>query len=236
MKDVLEINVPTSLEDITLKQYQKWAELVEALGDNPDEVFLNKALVRIFCGVPTKEIEKISFLEFDNVLEVLRSAFEEKHETLVQRFTMNGVEYGFEPNIERMSTAVYIDVESSLEWGDFHIAMDALYRPIAFNRKAYGIDQYATIDYEPCEKKAELMKQAPLSVAMSARVFFCNLSRDLLNTSLVYLEEHLKNHKDFIQQKQHLQKKMDGITQYTHSQEGLLRNLMKLNPSQYLQR
>jgi hypothetical protein len=236
MKDVLEINVPSSLESVTLKQYQKWVELVEALGDNPDEVFLNKALVRIFCGVPNKEIENIDFMEFDKILEVLRGAFEEKHETLVQRFTMNGIEYGFEPNIERMSTGVYIDVESSLEWGDFHVAMDALYRPIAFNRKAYGIDQYAIMPYEPCEKKAELMKQAPLSVAMSARVFFCNLSRDLLNTSLIYLEEQMKNHKDFSQQKQHLQKEMDGIIQYMHSQEGLSRNLTQLNQSQYLER
>ena len=67
MKDVLEIEVPTSLDSITLKQYQKWCEIVEAMGDDPDEGFLNKSLVRIFCGIPKKEVDKIDYLEFEKV-------------------------------------------------------------------------------------------------------------------------------------------------------------------------
>lgn len=234
MKDTLEIEVPSSLDGITLKQYQKWCELVEAVGDNPDGGLLDKALVRIFCKVPRKEVDKIDFLEFDRVLEVLRETFNAKSETLIERFTMNGIEYGFEPNMERMSTAVYIDTEGNLEWQDFHVAMDALYRPITFNRKSYGVDQYAIEDYEPCLKKAELMKQAPLDVVMSARVFFCNLSMDLLKTSLSYLETMKNQSKDFSQQKQYLQLKTDGITQFIHSQEVLTRSLMKLKHHQSL--
>ena len=235
MKDVLEIEVPSTLDSITLGQYQKWVELVENLGEDADEQVLNDALIRIFCNVDRTDLHKIEVLEYDKMLEVLRDAFTNKCDTLVERFTLNGVEYGFEPNIEKMSTAVYIDTEGSLDWENFHIAMDALYRPIAFNRKANGVDQYAIMPYEPCLKKAELMKQAPLDAAMSVRVFFCSLSKDLLKTSLNYLEEVVKVSKDSTLQKQHSQLSTDGITQFIHSQEELTRSLMKLNLNPYLE-
>ena len=235
MKDVLEIEVPSTLDSITLGQYQKWVELVENLGEDADEQVLNDALIRIFCNVNRTDLHKIEVLEYDKMLEVLRDAFTNKCDTLVERFTLNGVEYGFEPNIEKMSTAVYIDTEGSLDWENFHIAMDALYRPIAFNRKANGVDQYAVMPYEPCLKKAELMKQAPLDAAMSVRVFFCSLSKDLLKTSLNYLEEVVKVSKDSTLQKQYSQLSTDGITQFIHSQEELTRSLMRLNLNPYLE-
>tara|TARA_R110002126_G_scaffold263651_1_gene406621 strand:+ start:192 stop:902 length:711 start_codon:yes stop_codon:yes gene_type:complete len=235
MKDVLEIEVPSTLDSITLGQYQKWVELVENLGEDADEQVLNDALIRIFCNVNRTDLHKIEVLEYDKMLEVLRDAFTNKCDTLVERFTLNGVEYGFEPNIEKMSTAVYIDTEGSLDWENFHIAMDALYRPIAFNRKANGVDQYAVMPYEPCLKKAELMKQAPLDAAMSVRVFFCSLSKDLLKTSLNYLEEVVKVSKDNTLQKQYSQLSTDGITQFIHSQEELTRSLMRLNLNPYLE-
>ena len=235
MKDVLEIEVPSTLDSITLGQYQKWVELVENLGEDADEQVLNDALIRIFCNVNRTDLHKIEVLEYDKMLEVLRDAFTNKCDTLVERFTLNGVEYGFEPNIEKMSTAVYIDTEGSLDWENFHIAMDALYRPIAFNRKANGVDQYAIMPYEPCLKKAELMKQAPLDAAMSVRVFFCSLSKDLLKTSLNYLEEVVKVSKDSTLQKQYSQLSTDGITQFIHSQEELTRSLMRLNLNPYLE-
>ena len=235
MKDVLEIEVPSTLDSITLGQYQKWVELVENLGEDADEQVLNDALIRIFCNVDRTDLHKIEVLEYDKMLEILRDAFTNKCDTLVERFTLNGVEYGFEPNIEKMSTAVYIDTEGSLDWENFHIAMDALYRPIAFNRKANGVDQYAVMPYEPCLKKAELMKQAPLDAAMSVRVFFCSLSKDLLKTSLNYLEEVVKVSKDSTLQKQYSQLSTDGITQFIHSQEELTRSLMRLNLNPYLE-
>ena len=235
MKDVLEIEVPSTLDSITLGQYQKWVELVENLGEDADEQVLNDALIRIFCNVNRTDLHKIEVLEYDKMLEVLRDAFTNKCDTLVERFTLNGVEYGFEPNIEKMSTAVYIDTEGSLDWENFHIAMDALYRPIAFNRKANGVDQYAIMPYEPCLKKAELMKQAPLDAAMSVRVFFCSLSKDLLKTSLNYLEEVVKVSKDNTLQKQYSQLSTDGITQFIRSQEELTRSLMRLNLNPYLE-
>tara|TARA_R110000796_G_scaffold231329_1_gene349212 strand:+ start:600 stop:1310 length:711 start_codon:yes stop_codon:yes gene_type:complete len=235
MKDVLEIEVPSTLDSITLGQYQKWVELVENLGEDAEEQVLNDALIRIFCNVNRTDLHKIEVLEYDKMLEVLRDAFTNKCDTLVERFTLNGVEYGFEPNIEKMSTAVYIDTEGSLDWENFHIAMDALYRPIAFNRKANGVDQYAVMPYEPCLKKAELMKQAPLDAAMSVRVFFCSLSKDLLKTSLNYLEEVVKVSKDSTLQKQYSQLSTDGIIQFIHSQEELTRSLMKLNLNPYLE-
>ena len=48
----LELNVPTSLNEITLGQYQKF--LVTKDGSN-DEEFIAQKMIEIFCGIQLKD-------------------------------------------------------------------------------------------------------------------------------------------------------------------------------------
>jgi hypothetical protein len=43
--------VPTSLSEVTLKQYQKFLKIQEM---NEDEMFLQTKMIEIFCGVEIK--------------------------------------------------------------------------------------------------------------------------------------------------------------------------------------
>ena len=52
----LELNVPTSLNEITLGQYQKF--LITKDGSN-DEEFVAQKMIEIFCGIQLKEIAKM---------------------------------------------------------------------------------------------------------------------------------------------------------------------------------
>ena len=45
----IEINVPTSLSEITLRQYQKFLKIAE---ENPEGNFLDAKMIEIFCGIP----------------------------------------------------------------------------------------------------------------------------------------------------------------------------------------
>ena len=42
----IEINVPTSLSEVTLGQYQKFLKIAE---ENPECNFLNAKMIEIFC-------------------------------------------------------------------------------------------------------------------------------------------------------------------------------------------
>jgi len=174
MADTLEISVPTELSDIKLEQYQEWVKIVEATKDEEDkEDFLNRALIELFCGVSLTDIAKIKATEFHKILGVLEETFSKETNGLVNRFVIDGVEYGFEPNIQEIKTGAYVDIEASLvTWDNFNIAMAALYRPITKTRTAAGVEQYEIEDYNPTDEKSLVMLNAPLDAVLSAKVFF----------------------------------------------------------------
>ena len=47
----IEINVPTSLNEITLGQYQKFLKVAQ---ENQECSFLNAKMIEIFCGIPLR--------------------------------------------------------------------------------------------------------------------------------------------------------------------------------------
>ena len=237
MADTLEISVPTELSDIKLEQYQEWVKIVEATKDEEDkEDFLNRALIEVFCGVSLTDIAKIKATEFHKILGVLEETFSKETNGLVKRFVIDGVEYGFEPNIQEIKTAAYVDAEASLvSWDNFNIAMAALYRPITRTRTAAGVEQYEIEDYNPTDEKSLVMLNAPLDAVLSAKVFFCDLGMELSQITLIYLEGEMKKEQD-IQQKKILEQSGDGINQYIRSLEEMHSSLMKQHPYHYCKR
>jgi len=237
MAETLEISVPTELSDIKLEQYQEWVKIVEATKDEKDrDDFLDRALIEIFCGIPVSDIAKIKATEFHKILAVLQETFSQDSNELVRRFTIDCIEYGFEPNIQEITTGAYVDAEASLvEWDNFHIAMAALYRRITKTRTASGVEQYETEDYSPTDEKSLVMLNAPLDAVLSAKVFFCNLGKELSKITLTYLEEEMKKEQG-IQQKKILQQSGDGINQYILSLTEMHSNLMKQHPYHYCKR
>lgn len=176
MASKLEIEVPDSLSSIKLEQYMEWMKVVEANKDIPDKDksdFLDKALVEIFCKVTQQDISRIKVTEFDKILSVLSEAFSQETKELVRTFSMNGIEYGFMPNLQEMITSEYIDSESGLTgWDNINVAMAALYRPITAKRVTRGIEQYEIEEYHPSDSKIEAMLEMPLDAVLSAKVFF----------------------------------------------------------------
>ena len=52
----LTINIPETLNEVTLKQYQKWLKIAE--GKELDS-FLQQKMVEIFCNIPLKQVLQI---------------------------------------------------------------------------------------------------------------------------------------------------------------------------------
>jgi len=174
----LTINIPESLNEVTLKQYQKWLKLAD--GKEIDN-FLQQKMVEIFCNIPLKQVLQIKAIDINNICENINNLFKEKPK-FIDRFKHNETEFGFIPKLDDMSFGEYIDLDTYLaDWQLMHKAMSVLFRPIIFKRK----EKYLIEDYETSEKFD--LENITLDVVFGSIVFFWNLRTELQNHILSYL-------------------------------------------------
>jgi hypothetical protein len=178
-----------------------------------------------------KEAYKLPLAEFSFVISHIIDIF--KEETPLQReFKMtdpNGdsVTFGFIPKLDDISLGEFIDLDSYIgDWQQIHKAMAVLYRPIVFKKG----ELYLIEEYDGTDKYAEVMKDAPVNVALGAIVFFYRLGNVLSSYLLDSLTQNLKKDKQLIKD---LEQNGDGINQYMQSLEEMSQNLKKLQNYQH---
>ena len=166
----IEINVPTSLSEVTLGQYQKFLKIAE---ENPEGNFLNAKMIEIFCGIPLSDSYKLKMSSVVAIIDILNELLSQTPKR-VEQFTMNGVEYGFIPDLDEMSLGEYVDLDGSASnWDNMHIAMNVLYRRIKIRKSG----KYNIVDYNV--ENPEKMKDMPLDAAIGSLFFFYNLGMEL---------------------------------------------------------
>jgi len=209
----VEILVPDTLSDITLGKYQKYLSITEG---SEDSSFMDIKMIEIFCGVKLSETLKMKFADIKAVCDILEQMLLEKPQ-LIQRFKMNGVEYGFIPNLEAISMGEFIDLETFLsDWKEMHRAMAVLYRPVAHK---YG-DKYTIEEYK--ETDGEHMKDMPMDAVFGCMLFFYSLGIDLSQAMMSYLQDQEET---ALMQFPNSGKDGDGINQFTHSLREILQDL-----------
>lgn len=197
------INVPDKLSDITLQQYQRFIKINTE--ENQDTPFLLQKMVEIFCGIDLKDIAKIKYTDVQKVIEHLNRVFDVKTD-LIHTFTLNGVKFGFIPQLDDMTLGEYIDLDTYLgDWSNMHKAMAVLFRPI--EQESRG--KYTIQDYEGTHAAPALLDM-PLDVVMGSMVFFYHLNSELLITTLNYLQKEMEG-KLTLEQQQRLEESGVGI-------------------------
>ena len=225
-----------SFDAIPLKHYQKYVKLIEENKDNEDQEFLSLKLLNIFCDITMKQAYELPIAEYESILKHLIELLETKS-VLQRRFYMTDpkgkkVEFGFIPNLDKMTLGEYIDAEKYMSsWEDMHKAMAVFYRPIVAGNK----DFYLIEKYEGSDKYSEIMKDAPSSVAVGSMLFFLSLGIEL---SKITLDSLLKQQQTLNDQdtNKDLEKNGDGTNQYTHLQKEMYLKLTKLHELIYTKR
>ena len=210
------VDVPDSLSDIKLRQYQKF---VKETKDNEDTDFIQNKIIEIFCNVRANDVKKIKYTDIKKISDRINKLFEEKP-ALVRNFNLYGVNYYFIPNLDEISLGEYIDIDTYIsDWDNIHIAMNVLYRPLKQKLK----EKYLIEDYN--ENNNTVLQDMPLDAVMSSIFFFYHLGNDLLKVIVNYLQNSQE-----IQQAldQTSVKSGDGITVSMLSLKETLRNLKKL--------
>ncbi len=207
------INVPTELNEITLKQYQKFLKVQNSSKDNN---LIQSKMIEIFCRIKTQDALNIKLSDADRIANLISNMFEEKPD-LVKSFYLGGVEYGFVPDLDEITLGEYIDLDTYMgDWDNIHTAMNVLYRPI---KQKLG-DKYLIEDYNVETK--DLLLHMPMDAVFGSIIFFYHLGIDLSKTMMNYLEN--KEEKQLLQELG-FRKSGDGIRAFTDSLEEILHDL-----------
>jgi hypothetical protein len=209
----VNITVPDSLSEIRLEQYQKFVKLYD--GEVTEE-FMALKMLEIFCGIKLREAYQMRYKDIDGIVQILSQTLEGKPQ-LVKTFKMDGVEYGFIPNLDDMTFGEYIDLDTYIgDWQNIHKAMAVLYRPI---KGRYG-ERYNIVPYEVID--AEVMRKMPMDAVISSVLFFYRLGIDLSTAMTSYLDQAEET-----RLVQYLSSEQNGvgINHYTHLLRGILDDL-----------
>ena len=100
----MKILLPENIEDITLKQYQKNHKLTEMFenGELTEQQY-NYKVIELFSGIPYSKVSKVAYKDLKEVLVQIELALNTGVE-FKSRFTLNGVEFGFIPNLDEIDS------------------------------------------------------------------------------------------------------------------------------------
>jgi len=181
----IEIKIPTGWNDVSLKKYLELQKEMKNYEGNEDAI---TALMLVhLCDINPNLLDKIGVDGFKMIEEELNK-FVNKTDLPLQRFiTIDGVEYGFEPNLSEMTYGAYVDIT---KYDTFTIddnwakIMSILYRPVS-QRKG---DNYKIKSYTGNIDNTKWL-EVGMDIHLGALFFFANLLRDLLNFTLSSLTE-----------------------------------------------
>ena len=210
----IQINVPESLHEITLGQYQEYLEAQEKIDDDYQ---LGSRMIEIFCNIPVKDVFQFRMSHITSIQKTLIKIFEHKTETLINRFKVHDIEFGFIPSLDEMTFGEYVDIDTYIkDWKQMHKAMAVLYRAIDTKHK----DRYSIVAYDG--KETDIMKDMPLSVCFSSIVFFYSLGIELSQIMMGYMEMMTPTQR---QELEALELNGGGISQFSHSLKVMLEDL-----------
>ncbi len=216
------INVPESLNDITLGQYQKFLKIEEPTSED---------LLKCFMNLNLDGIGKMKDKDVDKLTTHINSLFEQQPEQK-RRFDLNGTPYGFIPDLDNITYGENKDVTTYIsDWDKMNKAMTVLYRPVIFGTVRDN-GKYLIEEYKGTRERSESMKEMPLGEVMGALLFFWTLTNDLLKHIPNYIQKQLKE-----QQTQGLLSEENGeaIRKLTYSLKVKLEELLVFPKTHQLQ-
>ena len=179
-----------SWSDVTLST---WLQLIDfETGTKTEEA---TETIAALSDIPKKLIKELSLSDVAVIMSKV-GELQAKQDTKLKRIIeINGVEYGFHPDLDSISLGEYADIEQFIKNGidkQLPELMSVLYRPIKLKKNdIYIIDSYDG----DIRLRAEEMKLMSAEQVQSALVFFYTLGKVLSEILPLYLMERLKETK-----------------------------------------
>ena len=179
-----------SWSDVTL---ELWLQLIDfETGTKTEEA---TKTIEALSDIPKKLVKELALSDVVAIMSKI-GELQAKQDTKLKRLIeINGVEYGFMPDLDSISLGQYADIETFIKNGietNLPELMAVLYSPIKFKKN----DIYIVEAYDgDIRLRAEEMKQMSAEQVQSALVFFYTLGKVLSEILPLYLMEKLKETK-----------------------------------------
>lgn len=177
-----------SWSDVTL---DKWIKLISKKEKTKTEETLET--ISVLSDIPKKIIKELSINDVAAIMKKLALLQESANNKLKKIITLDGVEYGFHPNLEEITLGEYADIETYMKDGienNLPKLMSVLYRPITEKHGSnYSIEAYGISD---TRIRAEKFKNMKAENVNSSLVFFWNFVKELSIILPQYLMEQSK--------------------------------------------
>jgi hypothetical protein len=179
-------------EDVTIETYSKLMTFTN--GTKSSEAL--ETLTEL-SNIPKELLKQLELKHIVLMLEKLSHLQSQEDTTLKNIIEINGVEYGFMPDLDSISLGQYADIETFIKNGidkNLPELMAVLYSPIKLKKN----DIYIIEPYDgDIRLRAEEMKQMSATQVHSALVFFYHFGSVLLTTlqlSLIEVLQGMKTH------------------------------------------
>jgi hypothetical protein len=174
----MQINIPTSLKDITMRQFIAF----EKSDKSDDDYIIHLCDFANPKLLPSKEYTEIVAL----LKEVVASDV-----LFYKIFKHEGIQFGFIPNLEKITANEMIHIEEFIKTPDtWNKALAVLYRPVTKRKRNWfkrgADDLYDILPYQEENAFEKLMLDVSCTYYLGAMVFFYNLGNDLLKSMVDY--------------------------------------------------
>ncbi len=179
-----------SWEEVTL---EKWLQLIDfETGTKTEEA---TETIAALSNIPKQLVKELALSDVAVILSRIAELQQEQDTKLKRIIEINGIEYGFHPDLDSISLGEYADIEQFIKNGiekNLPELMAVLYRPVKDKKNdIYIIDAYDG----DIRLRTEEMKQMSAQQVQSALVFFYTLGKELSEILPLYLMERLKETK-----------------------------------------
>ena len=173
----MKITVPTSLSDISIDTFMRFHAAQDEIGQ-----------IAALCGIEEDLVRRMDVDSLSRVMDALLLLEKEDMDDyeLIKIVEIDGVEYGFHPNLDNMSLGEFIDLEKACEdvFSTLPSAMCVLFRKVNERHE----NSYSIASYDP-EADLAPYRAMKMDVVFGALSFFLRLGVDFTTSLAPSLEE-----------------------------------------------
>ena len=180
MKKEIQLTIPTDWAGVSLKKYLALRADIETYKD--DEEAVSAVMLLHLCGLQPNYLKSLPLDSYNEIKSTLTKFINDVDLPLQKFVNIDGIEYGFEPNLSKMAYGAYADItkykvlEINNDWANI---MNILYRPIKRKKgDYYEIDTYIG------NTDSNKFLNVGMDIHFGALFFLLNLSTDLLTSIL----------------------------------------------------
>ena len=202
--------IPNKWNQVKLARYM---DFMNTHNEDASESEQQLHLISTILGANMNDVGNAKKSVIDKITDRLAELMQNPaSEHLVLELEIDGIEYGFNPNLSELKLKEFVDLDGKLAngWLDMHKVMSILYRPIVKRHKdKYEIEEY---DFRTAAKRADIFaEEMSIDIVNAAASFFLTIAVDYIKITQAYSKANRRQRRQHIRQmKRSLKKNMGG--------------------------